>query len=128
MLVPVSEGNHRLVRRVFDRAADSPVVVPEEVIPDDGVVIVDGSFLLSRQLREFWTTSILLRVSVAERLNRALARDAHRLGNPDAIIERYTRRYIPGFELYTQEERPKAVATAVIDNTSPESPGSRPPA
>ncbi len=122
VLIPASSGDRRIVRRAFDRASDTAVQAAVELVPNAAVVIIDGSFLLSRRLRAFWTVSILLEVTEQERLNRALARDTSRLGGPNTILKRYRDRYIPGFALYLRTERPEQVATVVIDNTLPAGP------
>lgn len=122
VLVPVTSGDQRIVRRVFDRASDAPVIVDPELVADNAIVIVDGGFLLSRRLRRFWRTSILLEVTREERLARALSRDTERLGDAASIVERYEQRYFPGFELYLERERPEEAATIIVNNTVPSRP------
>jgi len=117
VLAPLSVGDRRIVRAVFDRASDSPVREVRERVTDDAVVIVDGSFLLSRQLRDYWQLSVLLNVTEAERLSRALARDQDRLGGPEGVRQRYRERYFPGFRLYLERERPHEHASVIIENT-----------
>lgn len=118
VLAPLSIGDRWIVPAVFDRVSDSAVPQRRERVSDDAVVILDGSFLLSRQLRDHWRLGVLLDVPEAELLSRALTRDEDRLGGPDGVRQRYQRRYLPGFRLYLQRERPHQHADIIIDNTT----------
>ncbi len=118
VLAPLSGGDRWIVPAVFDRATDSVIEEQRERVPDDAVVIVDGGFLLRRQLRDYWQFSVLLEVAEQELLSRALIRDADRLGGLGGVRERYQRRYLPGFRLYLARERPDKHASVVIDNTT----------
>ena len=122
VVVPLIEGDRRIVRRHYDRELDRPFDDPSERVPSTAVVIIDGLFLLRRGLRRFWDLSILLEVTENERLRRALNRDAGRMGGADGVRLRYRTRYLPGFALYVDREDPQAVADIIVDNERPEDP------
>jgi uridine kinase len=122
VLSPLRDGDRYVERRIFDRASDTPIREPKEHVPPDAVVIVDGAFLLSRQLRPYWTLSIVLKVQEAEILRRAQVRDSDRLGGIGGVIERYRSRYLPGYALYTEREDPESHTDILIDNTNLQSP------
>jgi uridine kinase len=89
---------------------------------DDGVLIVDGVFLLRPELAHLWTVSIYLRVSPEESLRRALTRDLARMGSADEVRRRYLARYLPGQAIYREEVGPESVADIVIDNERVDAP------
>lgn len=82
VLVPLIEGDRRIVRRHYDRELDRPFDDPSERVPSSATVIIDGLFLLRRELQRFWDLSVFLEVTENERLRRALNGDATRLGEP----------------------------------------------
>lgn len=116
VLRPLTAGDRRIVRRIYDRKADAPVDAPVEEVPADGVVIVDGCFLLRRQLREYWSLGVFLVVGEEQRLRRAQSRDRTRLGGSEGVVTRYRTRYFPGFDLYLEREEPLRCAHIVVDN------------
>ncbi len=122
VLRPLREGDRWIKRRIFDRASDAPIRASKEHVPPDAIVIVDGAFLLSSQLRPYWTLSIVLKVQEEEILRRAQERDVERLGGASGVIERYRSRYLPGYTLYTEREDPERHTDVLIDNTNLQSP------
>jgi uridine kinase len=90
--------------------------------PDGAVVVVDGVFLQTAELRDCWDLSVYLDVSPAETLRRALVRDVELFGSEAVIRERYEHRYLPGQLLYRTTVRPAEVADVVVDNDDPAAP------
>lgn len=117
VLRPLRDGDRWIERQIFDRASDAPICESKEHVPPDAIVIVDGAFLLSRQLRPYWTLSIVLKVQEEEILRRAQERDVGRLDGASGVIERYRSRYLPGYTLYTEREDPERHTDVLIDNT-----------
>lgn len=100
-------GSTGFVTAVFDHRADAPVEMRWQTVGPDATLIVDGIFLNRPELRGLWNYSIWLDVprDVAE--SRMLARD----GSSGQA------RYRGGQEIYLAEADPRAVATAIVDNT-----------
>jgi uridine kinase len=86
---------------------------------DDEIVIVDGVFLLRPELADLWSLTIYLAADRQVALERAIARDAARLGGVDAARARYAARYIPGETLYLDAVDPESAADVVIETTDP---------
>ena len=84
----------------------------------DGVLIVDGVFLLRPELRGIWNYSILLEVPWDVAYSRLAERDA-RNPDPDALANA---RYRDGQELYFTEANPREYANALVDNADPAHP------
>jgi uridine kinase len=88
----------------------------EAVLSADGLLLVDGIFLLRPQLADLWDFTIFVHVEPETAIRRGIARDG-------AETERlYGRRYGPGQKLYLDAVRPAERADVVVDNTDPERP------
>ena len=86
------------------------------------VAIVDGVFLLRPELTGIWSLTIFLATDRQVALDRAIARDAARMGGVDATRARYASRYFPGETLYLDEVDPQGRAGLVVDTTDPQRP------
>ncbi len=80
------------------------------------VVIVEGIFLFQAPVLPLLDFKIFVDVTFDTVLKRVVERDAVHFGTPDAVIERYTKKYIPGQMLYLDEVEPKKLADVVINN------------
>jgi uridine kinase len=84
------------------------------VLDSDGLLVVDGIFLLRPELNDLWDFRIFVHVELEEATRRGIARD----GAETASL--YRRRYGPGQRLYLESVRPADRADALVDNTDPE--------
>lgn len=116
-------GSLRYRTAAYDFRIDAPVDAPELSAPPDAVLLFDGIFLLRPELERHWDFRIFVDASFDVTLNRALTRDVELFGTPDAVRERYLKRYIPGEEMYLREARPREHADAVVANDDPADPG-----
>lgn len=115
-------GDRRYRRAVFDFRRDEPVSRPVEIAADDAVLVVDGVFLLRRELVPSWDLRVFVSVGFDETIRRALLRDAALFGSRTEVERRYRARYIPGQRMYFAEHRPEAVADIVVVNDDPTHP------
>jgi uridine kinase len=123
LLDPLGPGGSRHYRvAVFDPAADAAVSSEPAVAPDDAVVVVDGVFLLRRELRSFWDLSVFVSVGVGELLRRARHRDTERFGTVEEVERRYRQRYLPAQRLYMENEQPLGHAHVIVENDDPAHP------
>lgn len=90
--------------------------------PTDAALVVDGVFLLRPELAGLWDLSVFLAVDRTIALERAIARDAARLGGEGPARLRYASRYVPGETLYLETATPESRADVVIENTDPDRP------
>lgn len=118
----IRRGENNVVPGIFDYRVEAAVHKPPLAVPPKAVVIMDGVFLLRRELAEYWDLSVFLEVSFETVLERARLRDIGLFGEMALLEEKYRRRYIPGQELYFAREHPRARATFVLDNNDPENP------
>ncbi len=111
---PVVPGSH-------DLAADVAVSPTAVGVPLDGVVIVEGEFLLGDDLGDAWDLGVLLVAEPTAVLARAVVRDAD-LGSPEQVRELYLRRYLGAWSLYEERQDPWSRADVVVDLTDPDAP------
>ena len=110
------QGPESYYQNTFDLPA---VRAALEQVHDDEIAIVDGLFLLRPELAGLWSLTIYLSADRQVALERALARDAARMGGVDALRARYASRYVPGETLYLEAVDPETRADVVIDTTDP---------
>ncbi|WP_350334230.1 uridylate kinase [Coralliovum pocilloporae] len=100
----------------FDLEADLPVHMPEEMLSADCIVIVDGSFLLRTELRGLWDYTIFLDVDREVAQERGAHRDADQLGGVKEARRLHDERYQAACDLYLQENKPREIADAIVQN------------
>jgi uridine kinase len=123
LLEPCAPGGDGLVvTRAFDLEADQPDLAEPRRIADDGLLVVDGTFLQRPELAGMWDGIIFLRVSAKEARRRGIACDKAALGGEALAARLYDERYEPAFARYMQECRPEAGADLLIDHEDPASP------
>lgn len=115
LLVPFAQG--AAVRLTsYDIVNEQPLEAPLVQPCPRSVLVLDGVFLLRPELRGAVDFSVYLAIDRALSIERGVARDAVRSGDPGLERRRYEERYAPGQDRYHAEARPEAVADVVIDN------------
>jgi uridine kinase len=108
LLAPLGPGG--------DRRHVTALGAPEQVAPDDAILLADGVFLQRPELDGFWDLRIYLHIDAAESLRRGVARDRHWMGGAEEAERRYRTKYLPGEQRYLAEVRPRERAQIVLDN------------
>jgi uridine kinase len=91
-------------------------------VPARAALLVDGVFLLRPELRDLWSLTVHLTISLAEILRRARVRDLERFGSRAEVDRRYALRYLPAHALYVADVDPEAQADVVVDNERVDAP------
>ncbi len=124
LLDPLAPGGSRQVAlKGFDLINDRPYTPEFIQIPDDAIVLVEGSFLQRPEFAGCWDVVIYVQVSESLSIARGSQRDAR--DNPDKLeelVHRYTHRYARGFEHYCTHVSPETHADFIWDNTHLEQP------
>ncbi len=121
VLDPLAAGAAAVTPASYDLAADMPVEPAPVPVPTDGVVVVEGSFLLVPELAGRWDLAVMVVADPARVLERGLVRDAD-LGSPEQVRELYLRRYLASEQLHQERDDPWAHADAVVDLSDPTEP------
>jgi uridine kinase len=117
LLEPLGPGGSLKYRsRVFDYRSDSEVLAPLMQARPESILLFDGVFLQCEELNGCWDFVIWLDADFKTTVARALKR------NPDAQLEQYAERYVPGQELYIAACRPPEKADVIVINEDFESP------
>jgi uridine kinase len=109
LLEPLGLGGHRRYRTAAGE--------PEQVAPDDAILLADGVFLQRPDLDAHWDLRIYLHIDAAESLRRGVDRDRHWMGGAAEAERRYRTKYLPGEQRYLAEVRPRSRAQIVIDSS-----------
>jgi uridine kinase/gamma-glutamylcyclotransferase (GGCT)/AIG2-like uncharacterized protein YtfP len=117
-------GVRRYVPHIIDLTRDTATQAEPLALPDDAVVIVDGSFL-QRDLRALWDEVIWLDCNFELARSRGTRRDADALGGLERAERMYTTRYHAANHRYVEQERPSQRATIVIAHDDPSRPALR---
>lgn len=121
VLDPVAAGTSSIVPAAYDLAEDHPVEAEPVPVPADGVVLVEGSFLLVPMLADRWDLSVMVVADPGRVLERGLVRDAD-LGAPEQVRELYLRRYLAAEELHQERDAPWSRADVVVEMSDPAEP------
>jgi uridine kinase len=78
--------------------------------------------LLRPGLNPYWDYRVFVQVEFHVALYWAIRRDQHLFGSPQAVVERYRRRYFPAQRKYLQTIQPQELADVIIENNDPEDP------
>ena len=104
----------RTVARLVDLTTDEEY---EREFDFDGVdlVLIEGIFLLKRELVPRYDLRIWVECSFEAALARARARNQEGLAD-DALVHDYERTYFPAQRLHLRRDEPRAAADAIHDN------------
>ena len=108
-LAPDGDGHYRAA--AYDHRTDSAVNAPVQVAPANAVLIVDGIFLLRRELAGLWDLAIFLDVPFEQTFARMAVRD----GSPPDDEAPENQRYRQGQRLHFSEDQPQVRADILID-------------
>jgi uridine kinase len=112
LLDPLAPGGDRHYRSAaYDHRIDGAVDAPVQVAPANAVLIVDGIFLLRRELAELWDLTIFLDVPFEQTFSRMALRD----GSPPDEDATENQRYRQGQRLHFVQDQPQERADILID-------------
>lgn len=86
-------------------------------IPNNTILVTDGSYLFKPTYRNHWDLKIYLSTDFETALERGAKRDAQSLGGFDAAKEKFMQRYHASSKRYIQENTPKKIADIILNNT-----------
>ena len=92
------------------------------VMPEDGVLVMDGVFGCRPELGDVWDLRIWVEIDPERSVRRGIARDADREGGPEAAEALHRGRYLAAEVLYLEEVDPVSFVEVVIDNSDFELP------
>ncbi len=121
VLGPVAAGAAEITVASYDLADDRPVAPAPVPLPPDGVVLVEGSFLLVPEIADAWDLAVMVVADPARVLERGIRRDAD-LGTPAQVRALYLRRYLAAEHLHQERDDPWSHADIVVELSDPTAP------
>jgi uridine kinase len=109
-------GNLQFKQALFDFRTDKAVESAWQVASLHAILLFEGVFLHRVQLRDYWDFSIFVDADFDHTLQRAQERDRQLFGSAESTREMYLQRYIPGQQIYLEEEKPRQRANVVFRN------------
>ncbi|ETT82409.1 kinase [Viridibacillus sp. FSL R5-0477] len=96
----------------YDKSSDT-ISAKQITVAVDSIILIEGIFLQRKEWREFYDYTIFLDCPRELRYERVLNRDSY-IGDKQAILLKYKRRYWLGEEHYLNTENPIKNADIVI--------------
>ncbi len=123
LLDPLGPGGSRVIRTaLFDFRANASVQREPIQVEENAILLLDGIFLMRPELAGCFDFTIFVQVSFETVLKRVVERDRDYLGDEQAVIQKYRRRYIPAQRHYLETCKPRERADVVVENDDPAHP------
>lgn len=119
---PVKNGLSSIVNGIYDYRIEDKIQTNVINLTNDSIILFDGIFMNRNELYQYWDLSIFLDITFDTVKKRAVKRDIKLFGSEEEVLNKYTKRYIPGEELYIKLCNPKNRASIVVDNNDWENP------
>jgi uridine kinase len=117
VLRPLGPGGTRsYVTQALDLATDAPVDAKPIVAAPGSIAILDASFLLRSEIREWFDYRIFVQTSFEVAEERGVARDQDSLGGLVEARRLYRQRYHEAQRIYLREAEPLKYADALVVN------------
>jgi len=113
MLLPLHNNNLQLRLPFYNQSADT-VNDRKIQLETNSILMIEGVFLLRHEWRNLYDYRLFLDIPRTVREERVLLRDAY-IGDFQARLNKYQRRYWPAEEYYLEKENPLAVANKICD-------------
>lgn len=117
------EGNLSYVPEVYDHAQGTTKQPDPIFASPDAILLFEGVMLFREEIANAFDYKILVNTSFEVALERAKARDLNHFGSMQTLMDKYTRRFIPGQKRYLSECRPETQANVIFQNDDPSRPG-----
>ena len=113
------EGSLSYQSEIFDHATGTRKKIDPVFASPDAILLFEGVMLFRQEVANAFDYKILVETSLDVALERAKTRDLKHFGNMQTLLEKYTRRFIPGQKSYLAECRPAEQANAIFWNDDP---------
>jgi uridine kinase len=115
-------GNRQYSVKSHDLSTDLYVDIPPETAQQNSVLIIDGTFLFKRDLREELDFKIFVHTDFDVALERGSLREQHALGGLENAKKVFQERYHPASRMYLKECEPAKYADVIVRNNDLDQP------
>jgi len=113
------EGSLSYQPEIYDHAKETGKPLNSISVSSDAILLFEGVMLFREEFTSSFDYRILVDTSFDVALKRAKTRDLKHFGNMQTLLDKYTRRFIPGQKRYLAECRPAEQANAIFENDDP---------
>lgn len=115
LLAPIRSGQlpNVTLRHVDPLNDEMPVQHNYEINEAPSVVLVEGVFLFSKDMTDYFDYRIFLRMPITSMPGRATLRDVPKFGAQ--VLAKYTSKYIPAQRQYLHAAEPELAANVIVD-------------
>ena len=116
------EGSLSYQSEIFDHATGTRKKSDPVFASPDAILLFEGVMLFRKEIANAFDYRILVDTTFEVALERAKTRDLKHFGNMQTLLDKYTRRFIPGQKCYLEEYRPAETVDATVGNENPAEP------
>ena len=116
------EGNLNYLPEIYDHSLETAKHPDPVVATPDAILLFEGVMLFRREIVNAFDFRILVDTSFEVTLERAKTRDLKHFGNMQTLLDKYTRRFIPGQKRYLEEHRPEETVDVTVGNDNLDEP------
>ena len=113
------EGSLSYQLEIYDHAKETGKPPNSISASSDAILLFEGVMLFRKEIVNAFDYRILVDTTFEVALERAKTRDLKHFGNMQTLLDKYTRRFIPGQKRYLAECRPAEQANAIFGNDDP---------
>ena len=114
------EGSLSYQSEIFDHATGTRKKSDTVFASPDAILLFEGVMLFRKEIVNAFDYRILVDTTFEVALERAKTRDLKHFGNMQTLLDKYTRRFIPGQKRYMAECQPAAKANVILANDDPD--------
>lgn len=123
LLIPLGENGNRQYQTIsLDLEKDEYVNPEKQFAKDDTIFIIDGTFLLKKELVQFFDYKIIVQTDFEIARKRGAKREMIAFGSYEKAEETFLNRYHAASSLYLKEHNPQGNADIVVNNNDVDSP------
>jgi uridine kinase len=105
-------GNSKLTLPFYEKSSDT-IFTKTISVPPNSIVIIEGIFLQRKEWKAFYDYIVFIDCPREVRYERVLKRDSY-IGDKQAILDKYKRRYWLGEEYYLRTVNPMENANKIL--------------
>ncbi len=118
LILPLQrQRTHSVMAQVTDATSTESYQLHAYDYTNIDIILLDGIFLLKRELRDFFDLVYWIDCTFETALERALARNQEGLSREE-VIRDYETIYFPAQRIHLEEDRPKEFASGIVANDS----------
>jgi uridine kinase len=106
-------GNSKLTLPFYEKSSDK-IYTKTISVPPNSIVIIEGIFLQRKEWKAYYDYTIFIDCPREIRYDRVLNRDSY-IGDKQAILDKYKRRYWLGEEYYLRSVNPMENANKILN-------------